>query len=644
MLSTMRSGANSVLIKVVLFGLLLFAMLGLAILDVQGMLRQSVGSGTVAKISGQKITAPEFDRLYQRTLRQQNVNAEDAQKNGMPGMVLNQELNTRMYALAARDAGLIVDDKTAAADLRKQLLTPIAKEAGVSEKEAFARFLKSIGMSEDAFVASYKAQLASDALIKIIAAPARAPQQLITDALKRRYEWRRGEYFELTAKDLGATLPQPTDDELKKHYETIASDFLLPEYRDFSVLLIDGASLGISDKPTEDEIAKFYADNTDTFAQPEKRKVEQVIAHDEAAAKEIMAEAKAGQSLAALAKKTKPALPYTSSESSENEMDVDVAKAVFAAKQGDVVGPVKTPFGWHVMKVDAVTAPRTRPLSEVHDEIAKQLAAEKSGDALYKRATEMDDAVASGKTLEEVAEDNKLKLQKFTGITSEGTTKDGKPVATKLPAFAKIVETAFSLDEGSASQLTETSDGNFLLIETNAVTKAQEQPFDAVRAEVADSYRTKKLGELFDAKTAAITEKLQLGTSFAEVAKSLGKTVSSTSLMQRATEPAKAGVERGVLPALFSLDKVGQTTAVSGDEKVTILRLAERKIDQPKDTDKKDVAALQSTLDRAVRNDVLEQYRAHLLDEYNVTINDELLARMYAPKTDDQGDAPAGEE
>jgi hypothetical protein len=85
-----------------------------------------------------------------------------------------------------------------------------------------------------------------------------------------------------------------------------------------------------------------------------------------------------------------------------------------------------------------------------------------------------------------------------------------------------------------------------------------------------------------------------------------------------------------MLPALFSLDKVGQTTAVSGNEKVTILRLSERKIDAPRDSAKADSDALRATLDDALRNDILEQYRAHLFREYKVSINDDLITRMYS--------------
>ena len=644
MLQKMRSGAQSILIKVVLFGLLMLAMLGLAFTDVQGMFRGGIAStGAVAKVDGKKITAPEFDMIYQRAMREQNMTSEEALRNALPLVVLNQEINARVYSRAAYDLGLIVDDRTAATELKRDILTPIAQGAGIDEKEALKRVLANLGVSERAFVDTFKSQMATDTLLSTLQGTARAPQQLVNDALKRRYEWRRGEYFELTAADLGKDLQPASEDELKKYYTSIASDFLLPEYRSFDVLLISRAALGLDGKPDAAAIEQYYEEHKGDYEIGEQRKIEQIIAADEATATALAAEAKGGKTLADVAKTAKASgdaskakTVFAASTYSEGDMDVELASAAFDAKANDLVGPIQTPLGWHVMKIVSISPARTRPLAEVRADIEKDMADEINSDALYARAEEMDELIAGGATLDEVATQYKLKVQSFADITSEGNDKTGKAVDTKLPAFAKIVETAYTLDEGRTSQLTETSEGDLLLISTTSVTKAQEQPFDVVRDEVADSLRLKKMGELFDAKSAAITEKIQLGESFDSIAASLGKRVSSTGLIQRDTAPAKAGIARGVLPALFSLDKIGHTTSVSGEEKVTILRLAERKVDAPKEAKKEDLTALQGTLDRALKNDILEQYRAHLLEKYKVSINEELVMRMYTRRAEDE--------
>lgn len=644
MLQSMRSGAKSTFIKVILFGLLLLAMIGLAFTDVQGMFRggPAGNTGTVAQIGSEKITARELDVLVQRNQRQQNIANDEGLRRALPLITLNQEINGRVYARAAHDLGLILDNKTAAVILKNEVLAPIAAQAGISEKAALQGMLRNVGMSEHNFVAAFKSQVASDQLIRIIGAPVQAPAQLVADAMKRRYEWRRGEYFELTVADLGdAMKTPPSEEELKSYYDSIAGSFLLPEYRDFNVLIVDRAALGVADaKPTAEEVEAYYQDNQSQFGEPEQRRIQQLIAPDEATAQELLAKAKAGQTLDAIAAAAKsgegPAAKtvLASSTYRRDELDVELAEPAFDAAANALVGPVKTPLGWHVMKIVSVTPARTPPLSELRAQIEKDLGEERSADALYARATEIDDMVSEGRTLNDIAAQFKIKPTTFKGITSEATDIDGKEVTTTVPNFAKVVETVYTLDEGQVSPLTETSDGRFILIENARVNPASEQPFDAVRSEVAESLRLKKMGELFDQKSAEITEKMQLGESFETVAKRLGKRVSTTSLLQRASTPASAGIERGMLPALFSLDSVGQTTAVSGNEKVTILRLAERKVETPREIKKEDSDALRQTLNEALRNDILEQYRTHLFSTYKVKINDDLVTRLYTQRTD----------
>lgn len=638
MLNAMRSGAKSKIIKYTLFGLLALATVGLAFISPYST-PSGAGNGNVARIGRDKISAAEFDNLLQRQLRQQNMTAEEAYRNGIPGDVLNQEINSRIFGRAAHDNGIIIDNATAARHL-KSILTPLAQQAQITEKEALQRVLSNLGTSEHAFVSSIKNQMATEQLLKTLSSGARAPAQMVNDAIMYRYEWRRGEYFTISAKDAGA-LETPTEEQLQAHYTAISSEFLLPEYRDFSVIRISAKTLGLDEAVTDEDVRAYYDSHLDSYSKPEQRTVAQIIVADEALAQQIhdeVAQTKELEKAATAAEKGKAT--FVRDTYDESGMDVELAKAVFDADQGEIVGPLKTPFGWHVIHVEKVTKAQPESFDSVKAGIRKELAGEKQADALYARANEIDEQIAGGQTLAEVAAANNLQVVSFTGVSSEGTDKKGKKIETDLPVFDKLAQAAYTLEEGEASQMVETTDGEFLIVETSKIEPAAEQPYDAVKSEVADSYRRKQVSTLLDTKTTEITEKLQLGESFDSVAKSLGKQVSSTGLVQRGTQPAKASLERGLLPALFSIDKLGQTTNVNGDESVTILRLAERKIDMPKEPKKEDLAGMQSLLDRSMQNDILEQYRNYLFGEYKVVINEDVLARMYNPKDTETDSAP----
>ena len=80
-----------------------------------------------------------------------------------------------------------------------------------------------------------------------------------------------------------------------------------------------------------------------------------------------------------------------------------LADAAFATPVGGVSEPVQTDFGWHVLKITGIEAPTSRPLAQVHDELRADLASEKAADLAFERANKVEDALAGGATLEEVA-------------------------------------------------------------------------------------------------------------------------------------------------------------------------------------------------------------------------------------------------
>jgi peptidyl-prolyl cis-trans isomerase D len=639
MLKQMREGAKSVVLKTALFGLLLLAMAGLALMDVQGMFRRGVSSNTIVSFGREKLTAPEFDRLVQSTLREQRMKQSDAYRAGLPQQILRREIDSRLFAMAADDLGLQVDDALAAQQV-KEILAPLVKK-GLSEKAALQRVLQTYNLSEGQMVASLKEQLSTQQLLATITSGAYAPQQLVGDALKYRHEWRRGEYFTLTAGN-GGDLKSPADEELKAYYDSIAGEYALPEYRTLAVLVLDKKSLGDGAKISEDKLKQYYADNIADYKTPETRIISQVIAADEESAMTIYDAALKNKDLkksAAAAGKDKGRYrkPGVFTEAA---MPVELSKPAFAGKAGTALAPIKSTLGWHVLFIAKVTPAVAKPFDSVKADIEKELAQEQISEALYEGANKIDDEIAGGKTLSEVAQERNLHKAMLEKVDSRGMGQNGKKPDVALPLFDKAVAAGFSLKKGAASQLIETPEGSFIIVSTEEIYPSEQQPFDKVRADVLARWKRNDLVKALAGKSAKIMERLKLGESFDGIARELDKPVQSTALMQRGTPAAKAKMDERLMTALFSLDRTGHATAVSGDGSVTILRLAERNIRAPQEASKEDAAAIEEILNRSLRQDLLEQYRMHLIAKYKVTINDKLMSEMYTPKdeSDSGGD------
>lgn len=635
MLKQMRTGAQSAVIKFVLFGILMLATFGLVLMDYQGMFRGGYKASTVASVDGDKISAVEFETMLQGALRRQQMSREDAWRTGYPAQYLQNEINQRILVAAVNDLGLVVSDQAAAKQI-KEALAPIVK-MGVSEQQALQNVLMSYGINERTFVQTQKADIGLNLLMRALTAGIEAPAQMAEDALKFHGESRRGEYFAIAAADAGK-VAKPSEDDLKKHYGEIARRYMLPEYRKLAVVALDAkALLGATGEITEEQMKAWYEENKDSLAVPETRSVSQLVAQDEAAANTLFAEAVKSKDLKAVAEgpgKGKAAFVPAASFT-ESDVPVDIADA-FKADEGAVMAPVQTPLGWIVAKVEKVSPAGFRSYEDSKEDIRAAIAAEadnNAAEALYKRQNEIEDMIAGGKTLAEVAQAFGASETVIEKIDATGAQPGGKKFdAAGIPAFDKVLEAAFALKPNTPSQVIEAPTGEFVLAEAREIYPAEEQAFGTVRADVEKSWRAAQEGKLLDRKAAEILDKLKLGEDFEKTAAGLGKKITRTEMIRRSDHKKAAEMEKGMFPALFSLDKTGQVTAVSGEDKTYILRLAGRETGKAAAPDKEEIEALRNQLDHSVQKDILEQFRMSLMDKYNVKIYDEVLKEIYKPE------------
>jgi foldase protein PrsA len=129
---------------------------------------------------------------------------------------------------------------------------------------------------------------------------------------------------------------------------------------------------------SEAEVAKYYNEHKSTYGQPEKRNLRIVLTKTEAAAKQAKSEIESGKSFASVAKSK--SIDPTSKDSGgelpgvvKGEEQKALSEAVFAAKQGVLSGPVKTPFGYYIFEVKSTSSATQQTLAQVKATIKQQL-------------------------------------------------------------------------------------------------------------------------------------------------------------------------------------------------------------------------------------------------------------------------------
>jgi parvulin-like peptidyl-prolyl isomerase len=140
-------------------------------------------------------------------------------------------------------------------------------------------------------------------------------------------------------------------------------------------------------KVSEDEIKRYYEENKANFSQPASRPVRHILVKTKSRADEVYAQLQDGANFAQLARRFST---DTSTAKSGGKLPVTKGstvppfdKAAFSLKTGEVSRPVKTTYGWHIIKADGpVKEEKVTPLADVQDDIRTQLLNEKKNDAL----------------------------------------------------------------------------------------------------------------------------------------------------------------------------------------------------------------------------------------------------------------------
>ena len=296
----------------------------------------------------------------------------------------------------------------------------------------------------------------------------------------------------------------PSDAELSSWYAANRQSFIRPERRVLRYVVFSDSALKTVAAPSEAEIAARYAANHAQYAAVQNRRVSQLIVPGEGAAREILGEIAKGTSLDAAAAKrglATSALPPLNHDALAAQTSAQVADAAFAAKKGVITGPISTPLGFALFRVDAIEDKPARTLASAHGEIAAALAVEKRRAALADATARIEDGFDKGGALSDAAKALGLSLTETPQITADGHVY-GKP-ASLPPQLTKTVQAAFAMERENAPQLAELEAGKtFVMFDVTQITPSAPAALAEIRAEVAARLMLEK-GQA-SARTAAL--------------------------------------------------------------------------------------------------------------------------------------------
>ena len=490
------------------------------------------GGGTAASVNGEDIPVVEFQRVLQDRMvaRQQETRSqlspeveEQLKRETLDGLVLN-----RAVIQFVRESGFRVSAQRVANHIRS---LPNFQVGGQFSKPAYDAALAANGVPAAAFESEQRSLLEVNQLQDGIAGSAFFTPGEFHRIIALDQQRRDLEYVLFDAKVLGAAIT-PTDVEIQAYYATNAAQFQSEETVDLDYLEISLSDAARDYVPDEAALRKAYDAEPTRFRSAEEREAKHILIsigteRTDAEARKLVDELAGkladGADFAALAAQysADPGSAARGGDLGFAGRGVYVEpfeEALFALQPGQTSAPVKTEFGYHIIRLGAVRASEGQDFEQVRGQLAEALREQKAQDEFYALAERLDDlALENPGSLEPAAREAGLQIRRYSGYTRAG----GGPFGDNADLASAVFSDAV-LEGGENTPLIELDPGRVLVARVAEHKLPAARPLAEVRDEIASRLRSLRAATEARTRGEATLRRQQAGEDLAAVVDSMG--------------------------------------------------------------------------------------------------------------------------
>ena len=313
------------------------------------------------------------------------------------------------------------------------------------------------------------------------------------------------------------------ESDVRDFYNANQSSYTTPEQIsvDYLELSLDTVSSQID--VNDEQLQQYFIDNKTQFVGPEQRRASHILIEDNEQAEQILAEIQTkfeeGQSFEELAEAYSVDVGSASSGGDLGTVQRDVMEAtfeeaVFALENvGDISEPIKTEFGYHIIKLTDIDKSSNVDFADVKNEVALQYRRQQAERQFYDKAEELANLTYENpETLDVAAEALALEINTSGSFTRSGGSGIAENQAVIKAAFSDDV-----LNEDLNSQVIELSDTRLVVIRKNSYVDATLLPFDSVSPAITEQIRYQRASDLAYIQGEARLQELKSGAPANEV-------------------------------------------------------------------------------------------------------------------------------
>lgn len=585
MLSYFRDRRGPVfLVGSFLLVLVIFAFVVFYIPDFLGPAGGASLEDEVARVEGVSISAQVFLERYrlQEQLYRTQLGAQYSptlmRQLGLEDLVLRGLIEDAVLLAEAKRQGLAVSD----AELSQRIVNDpsFQIDGRFIGRQAYLQVLSQNGLTAGQFEAQVRDQIFRQKLQTRITDGVLVTPDEVEREYRNRNETAHLEYVFVPRAD-GEEGTEIDDEEVASYFEENKERYRLPLQRRIRYLPFTSQPFQPAATVTEREIERDYGENLHMYETPEQVGASHILfktaEKDEEEVRQlaetVLAQVEAGGDFAALAGQ------YSEDTSAEQggdlgffgrgEMVPEFEQAAFSLEVGATSGLVRSPYGFHIIKVTERQAPLTRPLDSVRDEIRNRLAQQKAVELMEAAVQQASEYLRSTNNLEGFD-------QQYELLTTKETPFFGlRDTIPELGGSQELRSLAFELPIGRVSSPIRQGQ-DYVFFEVLEERPAHIPALGEIKEQVKRDLLEESAMARARAQAEEVARQLKEARDPASVAKAAGLALQTAESFFRGTQLPEAGRSPAVQEAAFSLGEGVFSAPLPSPDGYVILRVNER--------------------------------------------------------------------
>lgn len=476
----------------------------------------------VARIGSRTVTTNDLQtrsQIFFERLREENPQLTMAQfiSDGGVRRVADELIANRALIAWGEAHGIRISKALVDAEIASN--PAFVDATGNFSEKVFRELLAQRRISEKDLRDDILGQLVQQQMLAPVGAGARTPEAMVAPYAATLLEQRTGELIAVPSALYAPRTPAP-DAELRAYYAAHPDEFTLPEQRKLRYALVDLTRFNAQATPSDAELQQAYKAKAAQYKAREARDFSQLILATEAAARDAAAKVAQGQSLAAVASAaglSASRIDNVSQDALAEQTSADLARAGFAAAKGGVVGPIRSPLGWTVLRVEDVREIAGKSFEQARAELIPEVRQTKARQLFSEFLNTLDGKLGEGVNFTELARANQLTIVETPLLTADG--KNLNDIAYHPDAaVTALLQKGFAMSADDDPQVVQVKpDEQAAILQVGEVVASGPPPFERIKNAVQVAWSLSKGAEEARKKAEALNQALNKGEPAATV-------------------------------------------------------------------------------------------------------------------------------